>query len=764
MDKIIKPISYKKMAEKYTKPAFSYKKKLKEGYGAGYSFTLFDIKVQNVKLHDVKLYDEKEHHGDYADWKEAYFDADVVPGDYDWEADHPLWGVSSPDNAGPVQVTGGKVKGFIEYYQANTSEEQMAKNMEYGDEYVISEGIGGGYAHSDMTSPFEAKEVDRGTYVHGIDKSSDYKHYNDGYITEVSIDLDVDWINDCIYDAMHPEEDVFWDEDRYDDYDPDEDYEDEEDEEVSMASDARHPNFTEAKKSKKDEDDDMWDPDEEDDDDEYWAEVRASCGYFESKKSKGKKLKESYYANIEDYLMNRKGSTISFDDLLKAYKAKFGDVPTYKVGWDVYNFLGDHIDQTAFLDDVCNDYGYSDAWVYSDDAANIMQDEMDDLASKIDDRLAESKKSKGKKFKEDSYTNQVRQDVLAVSAAKKKVDQDVAILDNQVDNATKDILKIALNHRPAIREAQTRFVELDSPLNISKDGQISENDTKKILRKLAADKNLRANASYSVKDADGKVTYWDFLKSQDPNYQYVFLMEMTGGYTWCNMLFLNKKRGKVDMKNTLWDSYSTEGYERVYDKEEVLHESNRLTHKIVLKPENSGYRLTYADKLRFHSLEDAQKKLDDLNAQMGARLASKGLSLEIEEIPQSTKPRNTRTSDPDYENPFEVGDILEGDFGWSMILPAWVEVMSKTNKMVTVRRLKSKVISHDGYGQAGTKMPIPGDYETDWNGDYREKRCLVKKGYNRTPDPDPKKNYIIDYDGKMFQIWDGKAADFDTYD
>lgn len=364
------------------------------------------------------------------------------------------------------------------------------------------------------------------------------------------------------------------------------------------------------------------------------------------------------------------------------------------------------------------------------------------------------------KLKEDLLASQVRQSVLDVQAAKKQVDEDVAVLDRKVDKVSNDLVRVATNRRDVISEAKTRFVELDSPLKISGNGKIDEIEVKKILRKLAADRILRVNAHYNIKDSEGKVTYWDFLHSQDEGYQYVFVQEMTGNYCYSNMLYLNKRKGKIDLKNTKWSSYEIP--EDYYDSYKMT-EATRLTHRIVLKPEDSGYRLTHADKLRFHSKEDAESKLSQMNASMGSRLASKGLHLEIEEIPYTPKPRNTRTQDPDYENPFEVGDILEGDFGYSMILPVWVQVVSKTAKTVTVRRLEDKVVSYDGYGQAGTKLPIPNSFSKGWGDSYEEQRCIVKKGY-RTGESDPKKRYFIDFQGKMMNIWDGEARDFDTYD
>lgn len=200
--------------------------------------------------------------------------------------------------------------------------------------------------------------------------------------------------------------------------------------------------------------------------------------------------------------------------------------------------------------------------------------------------------------------------------------------------------------------------------------------------------------------------------------------------------------------------------------------SNRYTHRIVLGPEGTRYRLTHQDKLRYKSAEDAEKALAELEARIGDRLAAKGLTLEIKEIEQ--KPRRTGTNDPDYENPFEVGDILFGDVGYSMSIPEWWQVVKVTSKTVTCRRLATDIVEHDGYGQSGTEVPIRGVFNKrggtvngvpsdapvtmrvkKWSGQVASWREEGKGQYYASSGS----RY-----GHIFSLWDGKPKPFDYYD
>jgi len=147
----------------------------------------------------------------------------------------------------------------------------------------------------------------------------------------------------------------------------------------------------------------------------------------------------------------------------------------------------------------------------------------------------------------------------------------------------------------------------------------------------------------------------------------------------------------------------------------------------------------------------------------GERMASKGLGLEVVEIPD--KPRKkvgSLTDNPDYKNPFEVGDIIVGDVGYSMQLPTWYEVVKVTPTRVVGKLLKSYLVDHDGYGQAGHKMPLLGQYDNR-HGD-REATFTVKK-FGTTGDP------VKDYCAVLsigshyhFYLWDGKPAFYDSMD
>ena len=129
MEKIIEPVSYKRMTEKYTQPVHTYGKKTKltEGYGGGYELTFLGIKLTNVQVEEP----QKDSDGVYT----ARFTADIKPGEYHFFADHPMWNLGSllPDMSGTranrgwknyfvdidncfdeAVITGGKVEGVCD--------------------------------------------------------------------------------------------------------------------------------------------------------------------------------------------------------------------------------------------------------------------------------------------------------------------------------------------------------------------------------------------------------------------------------------------------------------------------------------------------------------------------------------------------------------------------------------------------------------------------------------------------------------------------
>lgn len=210
---------------------------------------------------------------------------------------------------------------------------------------------------------------------------------------------------------------------------------------------------------------------------------------------------------------------------------------------------------------------------------------------------------------------------------------------------------------------------------------------------------------------------------------------------------------------------------------EVLEEADRFTHRIVILPKDAKvqWNQTTQKRLRFKSYEEAENYMNQLLAggSLATKLKNRGLTLGVEEIPKPV--RKTGTNDPDYENPFEVDDILFGDVGYSMQIPEWYQVVSKTPKSVTCRRLNARVEGHDGYGQRGEMRPIPGSFyhsEGMVNGKradapvtMRVKKWGGQVSSWRGPGKD---QYYASLGGSrygnIFSIWDGKSKPFDYYD
>lgn len=216
------------------------------------------------------------------------------------------------------------------------------------------------------------------------------------------------------------------------------------------------------------------------------------------------------------------------------------------------------------------------------------------------------------------------------------------------------------------------------------------------------------------------------------------------------------------------DNYCT------FRKKESRRMTEALTYKyrIVLdQPEGSNYRLTHSNILKFKTREEAEEKLEELKGRLSKDLESKGISLKVEEVvPKAGKKPE---EDGDFENPFEVGDILYGEVGYSMIIPEWLEVIKTTAKTVTCKRLNDRVIEHDGYGQRGTKEPLKGSYyrsEATINGKRADDPVTLrvnKSSYNQSA-TDPKERYYASTGSrgsfKAYYLWDGQPKGFDYYD
>ena len=107
-------------------------------------------------------------------------------------------------------------------------------------------------------------------------------------------------------------------------------------------------------------------------------------------------------------------------------------------------------------------------------------------------------------------------------------------------------------------------------------------------------------------------------------------------------------------------------------------------------------------------------------------------------------------------NKIQPGTILEGDFGYSMCLPAFYEVVSITasGKSAKVRRLRTQNKTSDG-GWTGTCVPVPGSAE----GCDTETKRIKTASWDRTKPFE----YVMIRD-HMFSPWNGKAAYFDHWD
>lgn len=99
-----------------------------------------------------------------------------------------------------------------------------------------------------------------------------------------------------------------------------------------------------------------------------------------------------------------------------------------------------------------------------------------------------------------------------------------------------------------------------------------------------------------------------------------------------------------------------------------------------------------------------------------------------------------------------TGDILWGDFGWSMTIPVFYRVLGVTasGKSVKIARLESAVSTSDG-GFSGTRVPL------DTFDDLRPKAYVKRiKSCERG-------EYVMFNDTRLTK-WDGKPKYFDSLD
>ncbi len=100
-----------------------------------------------------------------------------------------------------------------------------------------------------------------------------------------------------------------------------------------------------------------------------------------------------------------------------------------------------------------------------------------------------------------------------------------------------------------------------------------------------------------------------------------------------------------------------------------------------------------------------------------------------------------------------AGQILHCPWGYSMVLNSYYRVVkgAAIGKMAKIQKIRSKNVSHDGYGQAGYEEP---DLEAPAEGALMT--CRVRLGYRDT--------VSVKTDHGYASAWDGKPDHFDTYD
>ena len=101
---------------------------------------------------------------------------------------------------------------------------------------------------------------------------------------------------------------------------------------------------------------------------------------------------------------------------------------------------------------------------------------------------------------------------------------------------------------------------------------------------------------------------------------------------------------------------------------------------------------------------------------------------------------------------FEKGLVCQMKWGATMALVNFYEVTRTTSKTVWFKRIPDVIHTHDGYGQAGTKLP---DLTTNKRGGEFRKQIRgneIKGQYA-----------YINYQG-IIEPWTGQPITFDTYD
>ena len=107
---------------------------------------------------------------------------------------------------------------------------------------------------------------------------------------------------------------------------------------------------------------------------------------------------------------------------------------------------------------------------------------------------------------------------------------------------------------------------------------------------------------------------------------------------------------------------------------------------------------------------------------------------------------------------FEVGQIAFCNGGCTMQLPTFYKVVRRTDKTVWLQEIQNQLIEHDGYGQAGRKIPV--DIPKGAVFHKRIKNWKDGQGYGSDKDQE----YAYENYWGIIEPWDGTAKIYDSYD
>jgi len=99
---------------------------------------------------------------------------------------------------------------------------------------------------------------------------------------------------------------------------------------------------------------------------------------------------------------------------------------------------------------------------------------------------------------------------------------------------------------------------------------------------------------------------------------------------------------------------------------------------------------------------------------------------------------------------FEVGQIAYCNGGCTMQLPTFYKIVKRTEKTVWLQEIQNQLIEHDGYGQAGRKIPVD-----------IPKGAVFNKRVKKWED---NQEYAFEKYWGIIEPWDGTAKIYDTYD